>query len=38
MDGISLLGMLQIPLNVRQAIATETQIYTLKNPPKGIEV
>ncbi|MGK7922472.1 MAG: spermidine synthase [Trichodesmium sp.] len=33
MDGISLLGMLQIPLNVRQAIATETQIYTLKAPP-----
>ena len=29
MDGVSLLGMLQLPLNVRQAIATETQIYTL---------
>lgn len=33
MDGISLLGMLQISLNIRQAIATETQIYTLKDPP-----
>ncbi|NET16998.1 MAG: methyltransferase domain-containing protein [Okeania sp. SIO1H6] len=38
MDGISLLGMLQIPLNVRQAIATETQIYTLKAPPKDLQV
>ncbi|MEM1171851.1 MAG: spermidine synthase [Cyanobacteria bacterium P01_H01_bin.35] len=38
MDGISLLGMLQVPLNVRQAIATETQIYTLKNPPESIHV
>ncbi|NES05616.1 MAG: spermidine synthase [Okeania sp. SIO2F4] len=38
MDGISLLGMLQIPLNLRQAIAAETQIYTLKNPPKDIQV
>ncbi|NER08577.1 MAG: spermidine synthase, partial [Okeania sp. SIO3C4] len=38
MDGISLLGMLQIPLNIRQAIATETQIYTLKAPPKSIQI
>lgn len=38
MDGISFLGMLQLPLNVRQAIATETQIYTLKAPPKSIQV
>ncbi|ABG50154.1 spermidine synthase [Trichodesmium erythraeum IMS101] len=38
MDGVSLLGMLQIPLNLRQAIATETQIYTLKTPPKSIQV
>ncbi len=38
MDGISLLGMLKIPLNVRQAIATETQIYTLKAPPESIHV
>lgn len=36
MDGISLLGMLQLPLNVRQAIAAETQIYTLKAPPTFI--
>ncbi|GGA08677.1 fused MFS/spermidine synthase [Okeania sp. KiyG1] len=38
MDGISLLGMLQIPLNIRQAIATETQIYTLKSPPKALQI
>ncbi|MGD1809244.1 fused MFS/spermidine synthase [Dapis sp. BLCC M126] len=38
MDGISLLGMSRLPLNLRQAIATETQIYTLKNPPKDFQV
>ncbi|MEB3339240.1 spermidine synthase [Okeania sp.] len=38
MDGISLLGMSRIPLNLRQAIAAETQIYTLKNPPQDIKV
>ena len=36
MDGSCLLGMLQLPLNVRQAIATETQIYTLKALPTSI--
>lgn len=34
LDGISLLGILQPPLYVRQAIATETMIYTLEQPPK----
>ncbi|NEQ40457.1 MAG: spermidine synthase [Okeania sp. SIO3I5] len=38
MDGISLLGMSRSPLNLREAIAAETEIYTLKNPPKNIEV
>ena len=33
MDGISLLGIFQIPLNLREAIARETQIYTLKALP-----
>ncbi|MEL6929854.1 MAG: spermidine synthase [Cyanobacteria bacterium J06600_6] len=33
-DGISLLGILQSPLYVRQAIAAETTVYTLKQPPK----
>lgn len=33
-DGITLLGILQIPLHLRQAIATETEIFTLAEPPK----
>ncbi|MCS6793753.1 MAG: fused MFS/spermidine synthase [Oscillatoriaceae bacterium SKYG93] len=33
-DGITLLGILQIPLHLRQAIATETEIFTLAKPPK----
>ncbi|MGB3692069.1 MAG: fused MFS/spermidine synthase [Spirulinaceae cyanobacterium] len=33
-DGITLLGMLQTPTYIRQAIAQQTQIYTLKEPPK----
>ena len=34
MDGITLLGMLQTPAYIRRAIEAETQIYTLKEPPK----
>ena len=34
LDGISLLGILQPPLYVRQAIATETMVYTLEQPPR----
>lgn len=34
LDGVTLLGMLQIPLHIRQAIAAETTVYTLKEPPK----
>ena len=34
LDGISLLGILQPPLYVRQAISTETTVYTLEQPPK----
>jgi spermidine synthase len=34
LDGIALLGLLQPPLYLRQAIAAETQIYTLAAPPK----
>jgi spermidine synthase len=33
-DGTTLLGMLQLPLHLRQAIAAETRIYTLSEPPK----
>lgn len=33
-DGIGLLGMLQTPRYIRQAIASETQIYSLNQPPK----
>lgn len=34
LDGTSLLGMLQIPKHLREAIATETEVYTLAEPPK----
>ncbi len=34
LDGTALLGMLQLPLHVRRAIAEETQVYTLKEPPR----
>ncbi len=34
LDGIALLGMMHPPLHIRQAIAKETQIYTLSEPPK----
>ena len=33
-DGITLLGLLNIPKHIRNAIATETQVYTLANPPQ----
>ncbi len=33
-DGITLLGLLQTPAYVRQAIADHPEIYTLKEPPK----
>ena len=33
-DGISLLGIMQPPLYVRQAIASATTVYTLEQPPK----
>lgn len=35
-DGVTLLGMLQIPLHLRPAIAQESQIYTLAAPPQPI--
>jgi spermidine synthase len=31
---MTLLGMLQTPAYIRRAIAAETQVYTLKEPPK----
>ncbi len=34
LDGMGLLGVLQQPLHLRQAIAAETQVYTLAEPPK----
>ena len=33
-DGMTLLGIMQTPLYVRQAIAAETTVYTLEKPPK----
>lgn len=37
LDGIALLGLLQLPLYLRRAIAAETQIYTLTDPPKFLQ-
>lgn len=34
-DGRTLLGMLQLPLHVREAIRTETGVYTLADPPRA---
>ena len=33
-DGAALVGLLNPPKNVREAIAKETQVYTLAHPPK----
>lgn len=33
-DGIALLGMLQLPAHLRRAIAGETRVYTLDEPPR----
>ncbi len=33
-DGITLLGMLQTPKHIREAIQAETEVYTLVAPPK----
>ncbi len=33
-DGATLLGMFQLPLHIRRAIAEETHVYTVKEPPK----
>jgi spermidine synthase len=34
MDGTSLLGLLQVPLYIRQAIEVETEVYTIQSPPQ----
>ena len=34
LDGRMLLGLMQLPKHIRDAIAAETKIYTLKDPPK----
>jgi len=34
LDGVTLLGLFQLPVHIRRAIAAETHIYTLKKPPK----
>lgn len=34
LDGTTLLGLLQTPGHLRQAIASETQVYTMAEPPK----
>ena len=33
-DGVTLLGLMQSPKYVRAAIAAETKVYTLADPPK----
>ncbi len=37
LDGTTLLGILQVPKHLREAIATETEVYTLAEPPKFFE-
>ncbi|MBN2559941.1 MAG: spermidine synthase [Phycisphaerae bacterium] len=34
LDGITLLGMFQLPVHLRRAIAEENRVYTLKEPPR----
>lgn len=34
LDGTALLGLLQAPAYIRRAIAAETEVYSLENPPK----
>ena len=34
LDGISLTGMLRLPKHLREAIAAETEVYSLAAPPK----
>lgn len=34
LDGTTLLGMLQLPMHIRRAIAEANQIYTMQDPPK----
>jgi spermidine synthase len=33
-DGITLLGLMQTPKHIREAIAAETRVYSLADPPK----
>lgn len=33
-DGITLLGMMHVPAHLRRAISSETQVFTLAEPPK----
>ena len=33
-DGVTLLGLMHPPKHIREAIATETKVYTLADPPK----
>lgn len=35
-DGITVLGLLQTPKHLREAVAAQTQVYTLKDPPNII--
>ena len=34
LDGVSLLGLYHLPKNLRNAVAEETEVYTLTQPPK----
>jgi spermidine synthase len=36
MDGRTLLGMMQVPLHIRKMVEDETEVYTLKNPPRPV--
>jgi len=34
LDGAAMLGLMQVPKHVREAIAAETELYTLEDPPR----
>lgn len=36
MDGRTLLGMMQVPLHIRQMVETETEVYTIAHPPQPV--
>jgi spermidine synthase len=36
MDGRTLLGMMQVPLHIRKLVEAETEVYTIKSPPRPV--